>query len=67
MLQYSDDSGKTWSNERWARAGALGQYRKRVRWTRLGRSRDRIFRVVMTDPVYWVLIDAYLEITLGKT
>lgn len=63
MLQWSDDGGHTWSNEAWAPIGRLGEYRTRVRWRRLGRGRDRIFRVVITDPVKVVLIGASVEVT----
>lgn len=63
MLQWSDDGGHTWSNEAWSSMGRIGEYRTRVRWRRLGRSRDRIFRVVITDPVKVVIIGATAEVT----
>lgn len=65
MLQWSDDGGHTWSNEHWRSMGMIGEYAKRVRWTRMGRSRDRIFKVMITDPVDRVLISASLNATLG--
>ncbi len=57
-LAWSDDGGHTWSNEYWASMGAAGRYRTRVIWRRLGWSRDRIFRVSISDPVKRVLIGA---------
>lgn len=51
LLSYSDDGGKTWSNERSASIGRAGEYKTRVRWNRLGRSSARIFRVRGSDPV----------------
>ncbi len=63
MLQYSDDGGATWSHESWRSAGKLGEYGTRVVWRRLGMGRDRVFRVVMTDPVPWLILDAYLEVS----
>lgn len=66
-LQYSDDSGKTWSNVRAVSAGRLGQYKKRLQWQRLGRARDRVFKIEMADPVRWMVIQAFLDIKLGKT
>lgn len=58
MLQWSDDGGFTWSHEYWVTSGALGNYRARARWNRLGQARDRIFRVTMTDPVKVAFIGA---------
>lgn len=60
MLQYSDSQGKTWSTEQWVSAGGPGAYQTRARWNRLGRSRDRIFRTVYTDPIPWRIQQAYL-------
>lgn len=70
MLDWSDDGGHTWSSESWAladaQAGDIGEYKTRVIWRRLGQSRDRIFRVKMTDPVKCVLIGAHIEATPGR-
>jgi len=62
MLQWSDDGGNTWSGEKWVSAGKLGEYRTRVKWNRLGSSRDRVFRFMLTDPVRCVLVNATSEI-----
>lgn len=51
LLSWSDDGGHTWSNEHETGLGAGGQYQNRARWHRLGTSRDRVFRVAMSDPV----------------
>ncbi len=61
MLRWSDNRGSTWSNEHVAGCGMAGQYNTRVIWRRLGRSRYRIYELVVTDPISWALIDAYLE------
>lgn len=63
MLSWSDDGGHTWSNEAWTSIGKLGQNRTRARWRRLGMSRDRVFKVVITDPVKVVMIGASVEVT----
>jgi hypothetical protein len=65
MLRWSDDGGKTWSNERWISAGAAGTYKTRAHWHRLGRSRDRVYEVVVDDPVEWRIIDAHLDADPG--
>ena len=62
MLDTSDDGGKTFGNERWMPAGKIGEYTKRLIWNRMGSSRDRIFRIKMTDPVKWVVLGAYVDL-----
>lgn len=52
MLSWSDDGGHTWSNERWLHFGKIGEYTKRAMLRgSIGRSRDRIWKVVISDPV----------------
>jgi hypothetical protein len=63
-LQTSNDGGKTWGSERQRSAGAIGQYGTRVRWLRCGSAWgwNRVFRVIMTDPIPWRVIGADLEV-----
>ena len=65
MLRWSDDGGHTWSNEHWTSAGKIGAFRHRAVWNRLGRSRQRIYEVVTSDPVKIVYIGAELDLTPG--
>lgn len=58
MLQYSTDNGHTWSEEMWASAGSIGDYATRTEWWRLGRGRDFVFRVRISDPVKVVITGA---------
>jgi hypothetical protein len=62
MLRWSNDGGSTWSNEHWTGVGQTGKYRNRAIWRRLGTARDRIFEVVVTDPVNFVIISANLKV-----
>ena len=62
MLDWSDDGGHTWSNTRYISIGAIGNYGNRALTHMLGSARDRIFRVRASDPVKYVLIDAYADI-----
>lgn len=64
-LRWSDDSTHTWSNDRTADAGQAGEYRKRVRFLRLGSGRDRIFEISASDPIGWRVTDGYLEYMQG--
>lgn len=63
MLRWSNDGGHTWSPERWASVGAEGQYKQRVLFRRLGRSRTRTFHVRISDPVRVALLGARVEVT----
>jgi hypothetical protein len=65
MLRWSNDGGFTWSNENWVTIGAQGQYYNRAMWRRLGWARDRIFEVVITDPIKAVIVSANLKATAG--
>jgi hypothetical protein len=64
MLQFSDDGGRTWSNEHWRSLGAYGRFKTRTVWHRMGMSRDRIYRYSITDPVRRNLILATTEAQL---
>lgn len=65
MLQFSDDGGHTWSNEKWASFGKIGKRKHRAIWRRLGLSRDRVFRLTITDPVKVAIIGAELDVAPG--
>lgn len=66
MLRWSDDGGSTWSNEHWTTIGALGKYQNRAIWRRLGTARDRVFEVVVTDPVKTAIVSANLKMSGGE-
>jgi len=63
MLQVSKDGGHTWGNELWAPIGRIGEYRTRSAWRRLGRARDWLFRLRVTDPVKTVFVNAWGRIS----
>lgn len=68
MLRWSDDGGHTWSNEHWASAGKIGEYKRRTIWRRLGMTtklRDRVYEVSGADPVKIELVGA--ELILSPT
>lgn len=65
MLRWSNDGGSTWSNEHWTSIGVQGRYKNRAIWRRLGQARDRIFEVVVTDPIKAVIIAANLKAEAG--
>jgi hypothetical protein len=65
MLRWSNDGGSTWSKEYWQDIGQQGQYRHRAMWRRLGMARDRVFEVVVTDPIKAVIVSANLKGSQG--
>lgn len=67
MIRWSDDGGMTWSAEHWVPVGRIGQYGVRAIINRLGQGRDRVFELVVTDPVAWRFVDAYLELAKGNS
>jgi hypothetical protein len=66
MLQYSDDSGKTWSSEKWRTMGKIGVYSRRVKWSQLGRFYQRVFRLIIADPIKVVLVAADVHFSKGS-
>ena len=67
MLRWSNDGGSTWSNEHWVNIGKIGKYKNRAIWRRLGTARDRIFEVVVTDPIKAVIVSANLKASVGES
>jgi hypothetical protein len=65
MLRWSNDGGSTWSKEYWQDIGQQGKYKNRAIWRRLGMSRDKIFEVVVSDPVKAVIVSANLKASVG--
>lgn len=65
MMRYSKDGGHTWSSELWVTLGAIGRYLTRAIWQRLGRARDWVFELAITDPVKVVIINAGLRVMEG--
>jgi hypothetical protein len=63
MLRWSDNGGKSWSNEHWSSAGLPGEYNERVIWRRLGKARQRLYEIAMTDGVSWKIVDCYIEVS----
>lgn len=66
MLRWSDDGGYSWSNQRTASIGKIGERKARVRWNRLGKSRDRVFEVSISDPVKRIITDSALRVVGGR-
>jgi hypothetical protein len=62
MLKYSDDGGHTWSDEMWRSLGAVGTYRTRAVWRRLGQFRNRQMKLRITDAARKLVISYHADI-----
>lgn len=64
VLDWSDDGGRTFSEFKPQQSlGKQGEFAKRVRFTRLGSSRRRVFRVTVSDAARRDIIGAYADVT----
>ncbi len=65
-LTLSDDGGRTWGRMVKPRAiGKTGRYLTRLRWLKLGQSRERLVRLESTDSVRNTIIGVYIDIDAG--
>jgi hypothetical protein len=62
MLDVSNDGGVTFRARSNRSLGATGQYRKRVHWERNGRSRERVYRYRVTDPIPFIVTASRLDV-----
>lgn len=62
QVSYSDDFGRNFTNWKQRSLGNIGQYAKRVRFFRLGRSRNRIWRIRVSSAGKRDLISASLTV-----
>lgn len=60
MLDASNDGGVNFYSKTNRKLGVAGKFRTRVHWDRLGRSRERVYRFRVTDPVPFVVNAARL-------
>lgn len=67
MMRFSNDGGRTWSNELTASIGKIGEYKVRCKWRRLGLARDRVFEISVSDSVSVNFIDAQVDVEMGAS
>lgn len=65
ILRISRDGGHTWSSEKQAKIGKIGEKLSRVEWRRLGRARDIVFEVSITAPVKIAILGATVQAEKG--
>lgn len=65
-LEVSRDGGRTWTSVGTQPMGAIGEYKTRLTWRRLGRFRTRAtFRLTVSDPVRTYILGAWAQIRAG--
>jgi hypothetical protein len=64
-LSWSDDGGRTWSNQYARSLGRIGQFRNRCIWRRLGASRNRYFKLWTSAPVPIALMAFNIEMEVA--
>jgi len=65
MVSFSDDGGKTFSNEMWVEAGSIDEKIWRVELFALGGFYQRIIRLKVSDPIYWSIHSAGADLEVG--
>lgn len=65
ILRWSNNGGFTFGNDHLLNIGKAGKYKNRAIKRRLGWARDRVYEVVVTDPVYRVIVSANLNASAG--
>lgn len=67
MMRNSKDGGRTYTTmQKWRSAGAIGRYRTRLRWLKLGQARERVFELTTSDPVKRTIIAANGDGYIGE-
>lgn len=60
-VRWSDDGGQSYTNERSAPIGTRGMYQTRSRILGCGMSRNRVWKIVVTDPIEVMLVGLITE------
>lgn len=61
IWQTSDDGGHVWAPERNVKAGKIGEYQRRLNMWRMGMPRDRVNKLIVSDPIPWRIVDAFIN------
>jgi hypothetical protein len=67
LLRISRDGGQTWGTELQMGTGKIGEYRARAFVNRLGRSRNTVFELSSSDPVFNSWISASVNVDAGTS
>lgn len=62
LLYCSDDNGESFGAVRRADIGAQGNYTWRTRFLSLGHSRNRMYKIIVTDPIECILVGIIADV-----
>ncbi len=62
MLDVSDDGGVTFRARSNRPMGEMGHYKTQIEWLRNGRSRERVYRFRVSDPLPFIVIDGQMKV-----
>lgn len=66
MLRYSKDGARTWSLQQpWRSLGKQGDYTARLRWLSMGRAYQWVWEMIITDPVWRVIMAGSADVEFG--
>jgi len=65
-LSWSNDGGHTWSNKYEAAMGKMGEYKTRLSWRRLGKARNRVFKLEMPSANKKIIVNAFINDGVSK-
>lgn len=66
-VRFSRDGGKTYGNAFLVKPGKIGEYDTRSYINRLGRGRNFVCKLRVSDPVFWALLDCYADMEEGTS
>lgn len=65
LISWTDNDGRSWSNEYQRSMGRMGQYLQEISLTNMGSARSRRFRFRGSEPIATALIRAFVDVTPG--
>jgi len=66
-FSYSNDGGNNYGNVRLISLGRIGDYKKRTKKERLGRSRKRVWKIEYTEPTKFTILSMFADIGQGSS
>ncbi len=67
LCYVSYDGGRTWSAAPSKSLGAIGEYRQRVRWWRLGAAENIVLKFTCSEAIPLAVLDCTIEVEGGAT
>lgn len=65
MVSASTDGGKTYGKETWIRTGRLGEFNTNVEWSNQVQFKQLAIKLRMSDPIFWALYKASIDLRMA--